>query len=81
MWHLSECVNIKVYLPCLRLLLQGVPCIEGQAVEVNIYVTEPAKTGLVCTKYTYSFYHIYLFFCVGYTISKFYRKFCVAINF
>ena len=27
-----------------------------------IYVSESAKTGLICTKYTYSFYHIYLFF-------------------
>ena len=45
------------------------------------YVTESAKTGLICTKYTYSFYHIYLFFCVGYTISvnfiEFLRKVCV----
>ena len=45
------------------------------------FVTESAKTGLICTKYTYSFYHIYLFFCVGYTISvsfiEFLRKFCV----
>ena len=44
-------------------------------------MTESAKTGLICTKYTYSFYHIYLFFCVGYTISvsfiEFLRKFCV----
>ena len=35
------------------------------------------------TKYTYSFYHISLFFCVGYTVSvsfiEFLRKFCVAI--
>ena len=29
------------------------------------YVTESTKTGLVCTKYTYSFYHMYLIFCVG----------------
>ena len=32
----------------------------------------------------YSFHHIYLFFCVGYTISvsfiEFLRKFCVASN-
>ena len=45
------------------------------------YVTESAKTGLICTKYTYSFYHIYLFFCVSYTISvsfiEFLRKVCV----
>ena len=34
-----------------------------------INVTESAKTGLICTKYSYC---IYLFFCVGYTISKFY---------
>ena len=44
-------------------------------------MTESAKTGLICTKYTYAFYHIYLFFCVGYTISvsfiEFLRKFCV----
>ena len=44
----------------------------------SIYVTKSAKTGLICTKYTYSLYHIYLFFCVGYTISvEFLRKFCV----
>ena len=46
-------------------------------------VTEYAKTGLICTNYTYSLYHIYLFFYVGYTISvsfnEFLRKFCVAI--
>ena len=46
-----------------------------------IYVTESAKTGLICTKYTYSFYHSFLFFCVGYTISvsfiEFLRKLCV----
>ena len=45
------------------------------------YVTESAKTGLICTKYTCSFYHIYLFFRVCYTISEsfieFLRKFCV----
>ena len=45
------------------------------------YVNKSAKTGLICTKYTYSFYHIYLFSCVGYTISvsfiEFLRKFCV----
>ena len=36
------------------------------------------KTGLICTKYTYSFYHIYLFFCVGYTISVSFIEFlCV----
>ena len=33
------------------------------------FVTESAKIGLICIKYTYSFCHIYLFFCVGYTIS------------
>ena len=46
-----------------------------------IYVTESAKAGLICTKYTYSFYHTYLFFCVAYTICvsfiEFFRKFCV----
>ena len=36
---------------------------------LRIFVTESAKTGLICTKHTYSFYHIYLFFCVGYMIS------------
>ena len=38
-------------------------------------MTESAKTGLICTKYTYSF------FCVDYTISasfiEFLRKFCI----
>ena len=47
----------------------------------RLNVTESVKTGLICTKYTYSFYHIYLFFCVAYTISvsfiEFHRKFCV----
>ena len=51
----------------------------------QLNVTESVKTGLICTKYTYSFYHIYLFFCVGYTISvsfiKFLRKFCVFDEF
>ena len=46
-----------------------------------LYVTKSAKTGLICTKYTYSFYHIYFFFCVSYTISvsfiEFLRKLCV----
>ena len=32
------------------------------------YVIESTKTGLICTKYTYSFYHMYLFLC-GYPIS------------
>ena len=45
------------------------------------FVTESAKIGLICTKYTYLFYHIYLFFCLGYTISvsfiEFLRKCCV----
>ena len=44
-------------------------------------VTKSAKTGLICTKYTYSFYHILSLFCVGYTISvsfiKFLRNFFV----
>ena len=52
-----------------------------QVEEAFKLLTEFAKTGLICTKYTYSFYHIYLFFCVGYTISvsfiEFLRKFCV----
>ena len=46
-----------------------------------VSMTESAKTGLICTKYTYSFHHIYPFFCVGYTISvsfiEFLRKFSV----
>ena len=44
-------------------------------------MTKSAKTGLICTKYTYSFYHIYPFLCVDYTISvsllNSSRKFCV----
>ena len=48
---------------------------------LQIFVTESAKTGLICTKYDYSFYHMYLFFYVGYTLSvsftEFLRRFCV----
>ena len=44
-------------------------------------MTESAKTGPIYTKYTYSFYHAYLFFCIGYTISvsfiELLREFCV----
>ena len=40
-----------------------------QVEEAFKLLTEFAKTGLICIKYTYSFYHIYLLFCVGYTIS------------
>ena len=40
-----------------------------QVEEAFKLLTEFAKTGLICTKYTYSFYHIYFFSCVGYTIS------------
>ena len=36
---------------------------------VAIYVTGPEKTGLICTKYTYSYYGAYLFFCVSYPNS------------
>ena len=47
----------------------------------NTYVTKSTKTGLIVTKYTYSFYRVYLFFRVGYTISvssiEIFRKFCV----
>ena len=47
----------------------------GHCLAGNIFVTEPAKTGLICIKCTY------LFFCVCYTISasfiEFLRKFCV----
>ena len=46
-------------------------------------MTKLAKTDLICTKYTYSFYHIYLFFCIGYIIYvnfiEFLRKCCVYI--
>ena len=34
----------------------------------SIYVTESAKTDLICTKCTYLFYHIYLFLCEVYDI-------------
>ena len=34
-----------------------------------IYVTRPEKTGLIYTKYTYSYYGPYLLFCVSYAIS------------
>ena len=45
-------------------------------------MTESAKQVLSAQNTpSYSFYHIYLFFCVGYTISvsfiEFLRKFCV----
>ena len=48
----------------------------------NIYICDRVcKNRSYLHKYTYSFYHIYLFFCVGYTISvsfiEFLRKFCV----
>ena len=56
-----------------ELLIINVQCMHGvmwlfHPLKGDI-VTESAKTVLICTKYTYSFYHIYLFFCVGYTIS------------
>ena len=77
--------------PIKALLLLLFPAFEGLHNNIKFviiacicsvpYVTESVKTGLICTKYTYLFYHIYLFFCVGYTISvsfiKFLRKFCV----
>ena len=34
-----------------------------------IYVTGPEKTGLIYTKYTYSYYGPYLLFCINYAIS------------
>ena len=34
-----------------------------------IFVTGPEKTGLIYTKYTYSYYGAYLFFCVCYANS------------
>ena len=47
---------------------------------VPYYVTRPEKTSLIYTKYTYSYYGIYLFVCVCYTKSvsliEFLRKFC-----
>ena len=46
-----------------------------------IYVTGPEKTGLIYTKYTYSKYGTYLFFCVCYPISvsciEFLRILCI----
>ena len=51
-----------------------------QVEEVFKLLTEFAKTGLICTKYTYSFYYIYLFLCGLYNICKFFeflKKFCV----
>ena len=42
----------------------------------------PEKISPIYTKYTYSYYGIYLYFCVGYTISvsfiEFLRKFWVC---
>ena len=33
------------------------------------FVTGPEKTGLIYTKYIYSYYGAYLFFCARYAIS------------
>ena len=47
----------------------------------SLYVTGPEKTCLIYTKYTYSYYGIYLFFCVCYSNSvsfiEFLRIFCL----
>ena len=47
----------------------------------GIYVTGPEKTGLIYTKYTYSYYGAYLFFCVCYPNSvsfiEFLRILCI----
>ena len=37
----------------------------------------PEKTGLIYTKYTYSYYGAYLFFCVSYPDSVFLRILCI----
>ena len=42
---------------------------EIEMLREGTYVTESAKTGFICTKYTYSFY---LFLCGLYNICKFY---------
>ena len=39
------------------------------AVPLSLYVTGPEKTGLIYTKYTYSYYGAYLFFRVCYPNS------------
>ena len=48
---------------------------------MSVEVTVPGKTNLIYTKYTYSYYGIYLFFCVCYTKSvsfvEFLRKFYI----
>ena len=68
-------VQMEYNIP-IAILLGG-----GNEVRILIIVTESAITGLICTKYTCSFYHIYLFFCMSYTISvsfiEFLRTFCV----
>ena len=55
----------------------------------SIYVTGPEKTGLIYTKYTYSYYGAYLFFRVCYPnsisfieilrILRLYQEICVKM--
>ena len=48
---------------------------------ISIYVTGPEKTGLIYTKYTYSYYGAFLFFCVCYPNSisfiEYLRSLCI----
>ena len=75
-WAYYGCVYLSVQVATV--VISGWQSIAYYALKI---MTESVKTGLICTKYTYSFYHIYLFFCVGYTISvsftEFRRKLCV----
>ena len=49
--------------------------------DCSTFVTGPEKTGLIYTKYTYSYYGVYLFFCVCYPNSvsfiEFFRILCI----
>ena len=75
----SYCVNHMHVIDCAMSIAGSLKTFVPYYVAT--YVTESAKTGLICTNYTYSIYHIYLFSCVGYTISvsfiEFLRKLCV----
>ena len=56
-------------------------CKKGSYTRNYKYVTGPEKTGLIYTKYTYSYYGAYLFFCVCYPHSvsfiEFLRMLCI----
>ena len=74
-----RCVIISYNTSVQHILRESGPTLLYVAGEYQyVYVTESTKTGLICTKCTYSFYHMYLFFCLGsYTISVSFIEFLV----